>query len=220
MACEQEEERRLSFSPGDEQKSRNSSGFWKGFMGSLRKGKEMGQDLDKEEIHTWDSDLKLAWWGNGEWVEEPDLVLWKYKGVECRIRRTAHVPEADKITQDELKSFLIFGGHLCGYISIPLDHPWVDKETEIDCDVHGGCTWNSVEKDGKRWVGFDCAHSGDITPSMIATNKKMKEDLMIRHPSLITEYSPIFRESYKNNSFCIKECESLVDQMLEAYENS
>jgi len=67
-------------------------------------------------------------------------------------------------------------GHLCGYIAVPPAHPWFGKDyDDLDVDVHGGLTY---AKDGKEtdyphalgteawWHGFDCAHSGDISPGI------------------------------------------------------
>ena len=48
-------------------------------------------------------------------------------------------------------------GHLCGYVCLPLSHPWVDKDySEIGSSVHGGVTFLEQEQDGDWWVGFDC----------------------------------------------------------------
>lgn len=45
---------------------------------------------------------------------------------------------------------------LCGYIKLPDGHPWLELGYEVDCDIHGGITYN---QDGE--VGFDCGHHGD-----------------------------------------------------------
>ena len=45
---------------------------------------------------------------------------------------------------------------LCGYIRLPAEHPWLELGYDVDCDVHGGITYN---QDGQ--VGFDCGHYGD-----------------------------------------------------------
>ena len=185
--------------------------------------------IKMEQIHKYSSDLKLAWWGNGEWVEEADEIYWEYKNTSCKITRMVHIDEIseDKISIEDLKTISMFGGHLCGYISIPLDHPWSEKDTSIGCDVHGGCTWNETEKDGKRWIGFDCAHYDDIQPSMIVyENKMMQENAEYRETRRLLEElfsqlgidrsrNKLFRKTYKNVDFCIKQCENLVDQMLE-----
>ena len=58
-------------------------------------------------------------------------------------------------------------GYRCGYVCIPVGHPWHGRRTEdIDASVHGGLTFaKPVEKhkhlETGYWIGFDCAHGGD-----------------------------------------------------------
>lgn len=153
-------------------------------------------------------------WPVGPWTEEPDKETGETAGLSTVILRT------------DL-------GHLCGYVAVPLGHPWhglhYDHEA-IEVSVHGGLTyaenaplpskWNagayalhlclrdkdaetmtrypqgdsarrmreqhahstSLEEwqdywrrraitaedgpEGCWWLGFDCAHSGDYTPSL------------------------------------------------------
>ena len=62
-------------------------------------------------------------------------------------------------------------GHYCGYVCFPDDHPFAKckDELEIPVSVHGGVTWyKATTPDGRQyknkwWIGFDCAHSGDLT---------------------------------------------------------
>ncbi|MDP1712918.1 MAG: hypothetical protein Q8K86_10740 [Candidatus Nanopelagicaceae bacterium] len=58
-------------------------------------------------------------------------------------------------------------GHLCGYVLIPRGHPWFEKEYDaIHADVHGGLTYSRQETATEEWwIGFDCGHAGDFTPS-------------------------------------------------------
>jgi len=61
-------------------------------------------------------------------------------------------------------------GSWCGYLGVPLDHPWAETEEDYpNVDVHGGCTFTSrahpiSREEGLFWVGFDCAHSFDAPP--------------------------------------------------------
>jgi len=62
-------------------------------------------------------------------------------------------------------------GYRCGYVRVPLGHPWHGKDydsVEPYPDVHGGLTFAEADTDcGKGgedsawWLGFDCAHAGD-----------------------------------------------------------
>lgn len=61
-------------------------------------------------------------------------------------------------------------GYLCGYVKVEQGHPWHGKHyDEVDVDVHGGLTFaqkdepcNEGGPDSGYWVGFDCAHAGDL----------------------------------------------------------
>lgn len=108
-------------------------------------------------------------WPAGAWHQEPDRVEFEHEGFPCLISR---VPNS---------------GHLCGYVAVPATHPLYgqsfDTRTEDDrclvdeLDVHGGITYgekcsgrvchapNTGEPDDVWWLGFDCAHCGDLRPA-------------------------------------------------------
>jgi len=54
-------------------------------------------------------------------------------------------------------------GHFCGYVQTNFTPPWTYDDLRGYMshliDVHGGLTYGPDE-DG--WVGFDCAHAGDV----------------------------------------------------------
>jgi len=63
------------------------------------------------------------------------------------------------------------GGHLCGYIRIPKDHPIYEidsNRSDIWPEIHGGWSYDRTNPedtyDTARWVGFDCAHLNDLSP--------------------------------------------------------
>lgn len=78
------------------------------------------------------------------WLTEPSDVRFEHCGYACRITRNAVM------------------GHLCGYVTLPKDHPWrtCDDVDNIPARVHGGLTY--CGEDGV--IGFDCAHYGDLSP--------------------------------------------------------
>ena len=93
-------------------------------------------------------------------------------------------------------------GHRCGYVKIPVSHPYsgIDYE-EMDICVHGGLTYKSTdEDDGGTWIGFDCAHLGDAPdPELIADSYR---------------HRPVFGGGIiRSLQFCIDECESMAEQL-------
>jgi hypothetical protein len=109
-------------------------------------------------------------WGDGPWHNEPDKIQWQdpATGLPCLLTRH---PEL---------------GHLCGYVGVPEGHPLYGKDWQQD-DVslyaHGGVNFSRFcepdaeetgichipelgEPDNVWWFGFDCAHSGDLSPVM------------------------------------------------------
>lgn len=118
-------------------------------------------------------------WGEGPWQEEPDKVQFadEATGLPCLIKRQPSL------------------GHLCGYVGVPPGHPAYEVDYDDvrvpsgDEDgwpvVHGGLTFSDHcrpgpeaeaichvpapgEPDDVWWLGFDCAHGGDLAPGMRA----------------------------------------------------
>jgi len=112
-------------------------------------------------------------WIRGEWDDEPDKKQWQDEstGLPCLIVRGT-------------------SGALCGYVGVPEGHPAFEKGyddvSQADGEyisVHGGLTFANRcadtadeskhichkpapgESDNVWWLGFDCAHSGDLCPS-------------------------------------------------------
>lgn len=112
-------------------------------------------------------------WPRGPWHKEPDKVQWQDEatGLPCLAVRT-------KLT-----------GALCGYVGVAAGHPAFGECYDAlgHIDVHGGLTYsdhcNGDEERGvchtpdpgepehAWWVGFDCAHCGDVTPAMAYTEE-------------------------------------------------
>ena len=92
--------------------------------------------------------------------------------------------------------------HLCGYVGIPKSHPLYGRGYDDieEIAVHGGLTFASESlypfgdlKD-LWWLGFDCAHSGDIVPGI----SHVCQD-----------------ETYKNMDYVLEETRSLLRQLKE-----
>ena len=165
--------------------------------------------MERESIeseHCISSDVKLTHWGNGPWVEELDFVKWKYKGIVCLVKR-AYVVEGFHLGHLSL-------GNLNGYIQVPKEHPWFKKDyNDIDVEVHGGLTFGEIRDEGEFWIGFDCAHSFDIVPSIEPTRTETDKEICKKHG--ISPSSNLLMRSYKDINFVKAECESMVDQLLQ-----
>lgn len=116
---------------------------------------------------TWTTVDKTTW-GSGPWLAEPDKEQWadEATGYPCLLKRSPL-------------------GALCGYVGVPEGHPWHGADydaVEPYPDVHGGLTYASLCQEGPEdetichvpapgepeplwWLGFDCAHSGDLMPA-------------------------------------------------------
>jgi hypothetical protein len=128
------------------------------------------------------------------WETEPNRVDFRSHGFPCIINRV-----------EEL-------GHLCGYVGVPAGHPWHGKHyVDVPADVHGGLTYsdkcndaichvpNPGESDDVWWLGFDCAHFGDLSPGLQ------------KHFTRISG-------TYRDISFVTSECERLAAQALDVGE--
>lgn len=79
------------------------------------------------------------------WPTRPALV-WDYKGIQCAYVYRPGWQQAELgIPADfpqELQDLLPKDAY-CGYIKIPVDHPWrrLDSYGDIDVDVHGSLTY-------------------------------------------------------------------------------
>jgi hypothetical protein len=161
---------------------------WTLLQSSLLKERNM------EKKYLFSGNDKLEKWGQGEWVDEPDQVFAEYKNIKCKLLRH------------------LFLGHFCGYVMLPVDHPWIKLNPfKLDCYVHGGITYGRDEGDG-YWLGFDCAHAWDLIPANSKIMEDVKEEMKEKFPNFPSSY----QESYKNLAFVIAECQNLADQVLEA----
>lgn len=166
--------------------------------------------MNEEDItytHAFSKAQKERWWGSGEWVEEPDFANFTYKGIRCIVRRSA-------IKEPYAEEEHISGGYLCGYIELPEGSPYADKNyDDIPIDCHVGLTFKEYNV-----IGYDCAHSGDYNPSIEHFKKKMPPSVF-SIPEELKKYS-IFNPVYRNMEYCIQQCKSMVDQLLELTSHS
>jgi hypothetical protein len=120
--------------------------------------------------------------------DEPSYETFEYKGYKCMIHRVDHL------------------GTLCGYVGVPADHPLYLQSGE-DLEVHGGITfsnWWEEEKDGLWYLGFDCAHYGDIIPFV-----ELVDPLGLR--AIRERYDD--GSTYKDIHYVRTQCKRLVEQL-------
>lgn len=127
-------------------------------------------------------------WGPGPWASEPDRDQWTdpTTGLKCLARRHG------------------FTGHWCGYVAIPEGHPWHQVEyTDLpSIEVHWGVNYSDhMEGESGWWVGFDCAHLGDLSPHEI-----VNDDYGLREGV------------YRDLRFVRSECTRLAEQINEAHQ--
>ena len=135
--------------------------------------------ITEEQIQAFNNECEKnkKSWPPGPWNNEPNRVEWEHAGFRCLALRQ---PQS---------------GHWCGYVGLPKGHkhygipdsvPYYDDDgNEIkDRQVvafelsygHGGVTYGRFcqgdvchisDNEELYWLGFDCAHSGDLTPSTL-----------------------------------------------------
>lgn len=108
--------------------------------------------------------------------DEPNVLAGVHRGYPWAIIRTPNL-------------------HLCGYVQVPKEHPLYQKPyNDFEVSVHGGLTYAS-EADAPLsgyWIGFDCAHSGDLSPGLSSYSGTYRTVLYVR-----------------------EECERLIDQLID-----
>lgn len=131
----------------------------------------------------------------GEWTHEPDRHLFYRLGFQMLAQR-GHM------------------GSLCGYIRVTADHPWANYvRSDLDVRCHGGVTWcggapsletQDGDQDTTTWIGFDCAHAGDVIPGMPSTR------------GMRMRWSSRARNQYRNLRWVMNECIDLAYQARKA----
>lgn len=135
-------------------------------------------------------------WSAGPWSDEPDRWEGEHEGFPLLALRNQM-------------------GAWCGYAAMPLGHPWHGKDAfrDVDVDVHGGLTYGDKcsgnichvpkpgEPDDVWWLGFDCNHSGDVSPGMEAMEG---EHWWLRAREHFA--------SYKSLDYVQRECQRLAEQ--------
>lgn len=165
--------------------------------------------------HMIETSVDKSAWPVGPWLNEPDRDEWRYRSLPCLIVRNS------------------YSGALCGYVGLPVGHPWralgvgsdrirlADQVYDYDrvpATVHGGLTYMAAchgdichrptagESDDIVWIGFDCAHAFDRSPGMEA---HLQANTNCPRPLLEVE-------TYRDLAYVRNEVQQLADQALDA----
>lgn len=150
-------------------------------------------------------DRKALKWPSGPWDGEPDKLQWQDQHTRLPCLAVRH-PRC---------------GHWCGYVGVAEGHPFFEKDySDVDVDVHGGLTFADMCQPGEQeltgvchvpgknepdhvwWLGFDCAHSGDWSPS----------DAL--HALRGYPFTRSVDEEYRDIEYVKRQCASLAAQLV------
>ena len=143
-------------------------------------------------------------WGTGPWLDEPDKVQWPdaATGLPCLAVRHPDL------------------GHWCGYVGVGPDHPTYGRHyDDVMAEAHGGLTYGAFCADDDKeqgichvagdgdfdpawWLGFDCAHVGDLSPGSSSGFRL----------ALFPTRTP---DAYRTLAFVKAECATLAAQLQE-----
>lgn len=92
--------------------------------------------------------------------QEGNSRVFVYKGYPCEILR---FPSGHQLI------------HLCGYVGVSNTNKlFENKEKSLELNVHGGVTYTArgLRRRDKQfwWIGFDCAHAGDMCMNVPSSN--------------------------------------------------
>ena len=163
------------------------------------------------EVKRLTFDYRPYWpsWKKGPWDKEPDKVQWldTSTGLHCLAKRNGL-------------------GAWCGYVGVSKSHPYFGIEYDAipNINCHGGLTYSDFcqeedkeygichisEEDKVWWLGFDCAHFGDIYPAI---------PFPFQQSVLSLEYfikgTPRNRQKYRTLAYVKKEIKKLAKQLSE-----
>jgi len=153
-------------------------------------------------------------WGHGLWQDEPDKIQWvdEATGLDCLIVRGPSGALCGYVGVPDGHPY--FNVDYAGCPNQPsCSESWCEHRPESVMGVHGGLTFSGFCHEGKEetgichkpvagrpdrvwWLGFDCAHSGDLTP-------KYARDL----------HWPRYGEVYRCRAYVESEVERLASQL-------
>jgi len=168
-------------------------------------------DMEPPIMKTWSYPAKHPP-GDGPWRDEPDKTQWidETSDLDCLAVRAHH-------------------GAWCGYVGVPLGHPWFGKDRHdmenVEVEVYDEISYGAfcdeelgvchVPEPGRSdhvwWIGFSCMTSQDILPIF----DQLQPDYRVRGRSWM-EVKAGHGATYKPLAFVIDEVTQLAGQAAEA----
>lgn len=144
-------------------------------------------------------DQKLAMWGPGPWVDEPDFREGITRGIPWCLRRSPL-------------------GTWCGYVRVEPGHPWHGAALhKAGASVHGGVTWSATDPVADAWwIGFDCGHANDLQPGLESVRRKAREHNSGLHEALTALESLVGAGEYRDHDYALSEVVDLAEQAAAA----
>lgn len=154
------------------------------------------------DLHHKECEDRKKLWGDGAWKNEPNRIEFEHAGLRCLLSRN-HVV-----------------GFWCGYVGVGPAHAafgrhYIDDIFDV-LDVHGGLTYSdkcggkvchiTTEKDELYWLGFDCGHSGDISPGSSMIHTRFGQNVKPRYETEM--------ETYRTESYVRAQTRRLAEQLV------
>lgn len=99
-------------------------------------------------------------------------------------------------------------GYRCGYVLVPEEHPWYEKDyDEIDAEAHGGLTYSAADTESGWWVGFDCAHAGDAPDPSLPLYRYQDGTAAFAQGAFMLGGGKVVRDTAHVRSECERLCE-------------
>lgn len=111
-------------------------------------------------------------------------------------------------------------GYRCGYIGLPINHPFyglnyneIEEVLGGSIEVHGGLSFSGYEvvggaEDVHWWLGFDCAHFDDRKDRELMT-----DHFLHLHELMVDEGIDDESGTLWTQKMVIQECRNLIEQM-------
>jgi len=164
-------------------------------------------------------------WPAGEWDNEPDKIQWEDEatGYPCLVVRNRMGALCGYVGVPNGHRF-----HGVGYDDVSIGKVDGEYNDEDYPPAHGGLTFSNKcadgipenegichvpgpgEPDDPWWLGFDCAHGGDLVPSMINFHEQYLVTLSAEELAKREEWAVLRQDTYRNVAYVKARCAELA----------